>query len=429
MDDKSSQVQLIVSIGTAAIAGAFTSALIVFVMLGAATGGVMGPEYFWERFSQMNDAPAQTSADVTDERIVELIEEESATIKVVETVTPTVVNVVVKKHRDDLLNRDFQSDFFDPFSYPPREQLEQGKPLIEIGGGTGFFVSSDGLIVTNKHVVGDPDAIYSVVTNTGEELDADIVASDAFLDIAILDVEGDGYPVANLGDSEEVQIGQTVIAIGNSLSEFRNTVTKGVVSGMNRRIVAGGSFVASEVIEGAIQTDAAINPGNSGGPLINLLGKVVGVNTAISQEGDSIGFAIPINDVQKIVKDVQTHGRIVRPWLGVRYVVLTPDVAAEEALAYDYGAYITGSDSQPAVFSESPAANAGLEERDIILSVEGKRVDDTHSLAQMISQYEPGDTVRLRIARGDEELDASVTLAELDPEQIPSGRRAKSRRP
>jgi S1-C subfamily serine protease len=416
--NSNNQTKFLVTLAAAvffgAVAGAVSSGVLAATLLGPEAVNVddLATRIFDNR--GLVEAP-EDSPD--DQRIVELIEEESATIDVVEKVTPTVVSVVVKKRPADLVERDFSIGPFDTFVRPPQEQLREGREFIEVGGGTGFFVSEDGLIATNKHVVSDPRATYSVVTNDGDELEAEVVARDAFLDIAVLDVEGNGYPVADLGDSNEIDIGQTAIAIGNSLSEFRNTVTKGVVSGMNRRIVAGGPG-NSEVIERAIQTDAAINPGNSGGPLINLLGKVVGVNTAISQQAEAIGFAIPINDVKEIVDDVQQHGRIIRPWLGVRYVILSPDVAEREGLEREQGAYIVGSAGQVPVFPDSPADKAGLQSGDIILSVDGIQIDQAHSLAQLISEFDPGETATLKVARGDEVFETEVTLAELDPQEI-----------
>lgn len=413
-----SQTRFLVTLSAAVFFGALAGA----VSSGVLAATFLGPEalnmqdFSTRLFDNKGVVESQKNID-DDRRMVELIEEESATIDVVEEVTPTVVSVVVKKRPADLVERDLRMGPFDTFVRPPREQLREGREFIEVGGGTGFFVSEDGLIATNKHVVNDPRATYTVVTNEGKELDAEVVARDAFLDIAVLDVEGNGYPVADLGDSDEIDIGQTAIAIGNSLSEFRNTVTKGVISGINRRIVAGGAG-NSEVIERAIQTDAAINPGNSGGPLINLLGQVVGVNTAISQQAEAIGFAIPINDVKEIVEDVQTHGRIIRPWLGVRYVILNADIAQREGLNREQGAYIVGSAGQVPVFPGSPADKAGLQSGDVILSVDGTAIDREHSLAQLISEYEPGETATLNVARGEEAFETEVILAELDPQEI-----------
>ena len=351
------------------------------------------------------------SPEAVESRIVELIEEESATIAVVERVTPAVVSIVVKKERGDL----DQSAYFFGGSYYSTEPLdsESAAELVEVSSGTGFFVTQDGYLLTNRHVVDDEGVSYFVVTNDGEELPAELVDIDPVQDIAVLRVQGDSFSTVTLGDSDDIRIGQTVIAIGNTLSEFRNTVTKGVVSGINRRVTAGDSYNA-EVIDQAIQTDAAINPGNSGGPLINLLGEVIGINTAVSFQGESVAFAIPINEAKRAVEDVQEFGRIVRPWLGVRYVLVSPEVGSEVEGLYEVGALIV-SGTQPGevgVFEGSPADLAGLQEDDVIIAVEGEKLSEEQALAELISDYRPGDVVTLTILRGIESLDVEVALAE-----------------
>ncbi|OGL96060.1 hypothetical protein A2348_00890 [Candidatus Uhrbacteria bacterium RIFOXYB12_FULL_58_10] len=401
------QTILVVSVTAAAIIGSVAGAVGAVIM----TGAINASDLFG-RLSSGDDFSG------VDRHIVELIEEESATISVVNDVAPSVVSVVIKRPRGAFYADEFDSYFFDSYSAPPTLTDREASELVEVGGGTGFFMSQDGYVVTNRHVVSDLDATFVVVTNDGVELPATVVARDAFLDIAVLDVAGDGYPVAALGDSDGIRIGQTVIAIGNTLSEYRNTVTKGVVSGINRRVVAG-DYGDDEVIERAIQTDAAINPGNSGGPLINLLGEIIGVNTAVSYEGQSIGFAIPIDDVKKVVEDIERYGRIVRPWLGVRYLPVDADVADEFELAYDTGALlVSGSDSEtePAVSAGSPADQAGLLEWDIILSIDGIAIDEDRSLGSLVSELEPEQTVELQIARGDELLTLAATLKELEIE-------------
>ncbi len=400
-----------IAVGISAFIGAIAGAGAAVIITGAAQGS-----FFLG--SAIVQEPVMTEQQVEQE-IIELIEEESATIAVVERVTPAVVSIVIEVERGSLLPSEL--DFFDPYFFPSEPLTEEeASELVEVGGGTGFFVTADGYIVTNRHVVSDEGAVFTVVTNDGAELPATVVAIDPFLDIAVLHVQGDDFPVVELGHSDNVRIGQTVIAIGNTLSEFRNTVTKGVISGINRRVVAGDSFGDSDVIERAIQTDAAINPGNSGGPLINLLGQVIGVNTAMSFEGESIGFAIPIDDVRKIVDDIRQYGRIIRPWLGVRYVLVTEEIAKEEGLSQTQGALIVKGayDDEVAVFEGSPADLAGLQEGDIILSVEGEEIVPESSLSQILSAFQPGDVITLMIARGDEIFPVDVELVELDPNQF-----------
>ena len=406
------QTILIVAVAAAAVIGSVSGAVGAVLMTGAINGT--------DLVARLGGTPPRAAA--VDRHIVRMIEEESASISVVDAVAPSVVSVVISKTWGAVQAEEMNSDFFDPLYAPPPADIPPGtdpSELVEIGGGSGFFMSSDGYIVTNRHVVSDLDATYTVVTNDGVELPATVVARDAFLDVAVLDVAGDGYPAASLGDSDRIRIGQTVIAIGNTLSEYRNTVTKGVVSGINRSVLAGDEYGSDEVIERAIQTDAAINPGNSGGPLINLLGEVVGINSAVSYDGQSVGFAIPVNDAKKIVDDIKRYGRIVRPWLGVRYLEVDAQLAEEEGLSVDYGVLVTygyDRETEPAVAPGSPAEKAGIREGDVILSVNGQRLDLQDTLGTTISQYDPGDAVTMKIARGDDGFDVSVTLEELTSE-------------
>ncbi|OGE75718.1 MAG: hypothetical protein A3K06_00370 [Candidatus Doudnabacteria bacterium RIFCSPHIGHO2_01_52_17] len=215
-----------------------------------------------------------------------------------------------------------------------------------------------------------------------------------------------------MGDSDILKLGQRVIAIGNALGEFQNTVTTGVVSGIGRNITASGGAQTEKLTE-VIQTDAAINPGNSGGPLINLSGEVVGVNTAVSESAQLIGFAIPINQVKKVVDDVQEFGKVRRPFLGVRYSIITPSFALLNQLTVDYGILLTGGDSsEPAVVPGSPAAAASLKDGDIVLEIDGAKITSEQPLVDILRKYDPGDRVILKILSGGTESTVSVTLGE-----------------
>ncbi|NQV90498.1 trypsin-like peptidase domain-containing protein [Candidatus Uhrbacteria bacterium] len=358
------------------------------------------------------DASTSMSPAAVESRIVELIEDESASIAVVERVTPAVVSIVVKKERGVL---ESESSYFlgNQFYFTEPSTEANRNELVEVSSGTGFFVTKDGYLLTNRHVVDEEGVTFFVVTNDGEELPAELIDIDPLRDIAVLRVEGEDFPIVTLSDSDTIRIGQTVIAIGNTLSEFRNTVTKGVVSGINRRVTAGDSYDA-EVIEQAIQTDAAINPGNSGGPLINLLGEVIGINTAVSFQGESVAFAIPINEAKRAVEDVQLYGRIVRPWLGVRYVLVTPSQDENSVEEYEVGALVVAGDQpgEVGVFSGSPADLAGIQEDDIIIAVNELPLSEDHALAELISVYRPGEVIRLTVLRLDQKIDVEVTLAE-----------------
>lgn len=320
--------------------------------------------------------------------------EEEATIQVVHSLAPSVVSVLIEQPDD-------QGGFY------------------EVGGGTGFFVTTDGMILTNRHVVSE-DAHFVVVTDDGAEHVATVLAKDLLLDLAVLKIDGTGYPAVTLGDSKDIRIGETVIAIGNTLSEFRNTVTKGIISGQHRTIIAGSYNSADqEVIEQAIQTDAAISEGNSGGPLINLNGEVIGVNTAVATDGQSLGFAIPIDEAKTVVNDVVKYGRIIRPWLGVHYTMIDREVKKQYDLTVDQGAYVLpNSPGTASIVKGSPAEQAGILADDIILSVNGVALDADHSLADVIRGFAPDDVVALVILRAGLQQTIPVTLQEVDPTKL-----------
>ena len=364
-------------------------------LFGACVGALMMERFFFQQTRFPSTQRAERS-DVNP-HVVQLIEEESATIDVVNTVAPSVVSVVLKKPQNQF--RGFGS--------------EGNSELVEVSSGTGFFVSSDGLLLTNRHVIDEPNVQFFVVTNNGSEYTAKVIDVDPFQDIAVMQVDGTDFHAVTLGDSQKIRIGQTVIAIGNTLSEFRNTVTKGVVSGIDRKVTAATQNNA-EVIEKAIQTDAAINPGNSGGPLINLLGEVIGINTAISSEGESVGFAIPIDQAKRVVNDVKEFGRIVRPWLGVRYVLVEQESMDRATVAYEIGAMVSSGNQpgQKAVFDESPAAHAGLKEGDVIIAINNKNLTHASALSERISEFRPGDTIHLTFLRSGMIEETSLTLAE-----------------
>ena len=341
-------------------------------------------------------------SEETVEAIENLIEDQEATIAVVEQVTPAVVSIFIEKEYPQ----------YDAYSDTGEVTYEYER----VGGGTGFFATPDGIIVTNKHVVSDSDARYIVVTSDGTEYDATVLAKDVFLDVAFVKVEGTGFPTLSFGDSDGVRIGETVLAIGNALSQYQNSVTKGIISGVDRTIVASSGYGEREVIEEALQTDAPISEGNSGGPLINLYGKVLGVNTAVSLQGQSLGFAVPINAVKPLLEDVVAYGKIVRPWLGVRYVMIDDDVVEEFGLTETQGALIVPEEAAQgqSVVSGSPAATAGLQGGDVIVSVSGIALDDETNLSKAINTFEPGQTVTLEVVRDGATQFIDVTLVELD---------------
>lgn len=288
--------------------------------------------------------------------------------------------------------------------------------------GTGIIISSQGVIITNRHVVPAGTTNVSVTLSDGTKFDNVSVigrtSSSDSLDIAFLkinDLKGHTLTPAAIGDSGNVQVGDTVVAIGNALGQFNNTVTSGIISGYGRSVTAsqdGSSTASAENLDDLFQTDAAINEGNSGGPLVNVDGKVIGINTAIAGNGQNIGFAIPINDVSGLIKQVLSTGKFERPYLGVRYVALTPDVAKQYNVSAQSGAYVLPAidPSQPSVISGGPADKAGVKEGDIITAVDGTQVDQRHSLTSLVGQHSIGDSIDLTVLRSGKMLHLSATL-------------------
>ncbi|OGI23957.1 MAG: hypothetical protein A2194_04605 [Candidatus Moranbacteria bacterium RIFOXYA1_FULL_44_8] len=347
-------------------------------------------------------------------------DEESAVTASVEKASPAVVSIIVSKDIPKM--QDFFSDpfgfdpFFNPFGSSQRQQQNQGETeKQEIGGGSGFIVSKDGLIVTNKHVVSDQEAEYTVMTNDEKKHAAKVMAIDPVNDVAILKIEaGNNLPVLELADSGNLKIGQTVIAIGNSLGEFRNTVSKGIISGLKRNVTAGDGFGQAETLSEVIQTDAAINPGNSCGPLLNISGQVIGVNVAMAQGAENIGFALPINIVKKGIESVKSKGKIVQPYIGVRYIPITEEIKKANNLPYGYGALVLRGQKVTdfAVVPGSPADKAGLTENDIILEINGVKIDEKNLLSDQIAKSNVGDTINLKIWHKGEEKTVQVKLEE-----------------
>jgi serine protease Do len=346
------------------------------------------------------------------------VKEESAVVDVVKKSSPAVVSIIISKDLNKLPGYSTSPFDFGPFSLDPfyqnRNQNNSTPNIQEVGGGSGFIISADGLIMTNKHVVEDTAATYTVLMTDGKKYDATVLSRDPVNDIALVKINANNLPTIPLGDSDKMEIGQTVIAIGNSLGQYQNTVTTGVVSGIGRTITAGGMSTGSEQLEGVIQTDAAINPGNSGGPLLDIGGSVVGINTAIDSEGQLVGFAIPVNDAKKDLESFKQFGKIVKPFLGVRYVMVNSTIKEENKLDVDYGALILsgGTPGNPAVVVGSAADKAGLRENDIILEVNGTKLDKDHSLAGLLKNFNPGDQVNMKIESRGETKSITVTLGE-----------------
>lgn len=280
--------------------------------------------------------------------------------------------------------------------------------------GTGIVVSKDGYILTNRHVVSSANKVQVVMADGTTHEDVQVVGTDPLNDVAFLKIDGvSDLRAATLGDSSTVRIGQEVIAIGNSLGQYQNTVTSGIISGKGRPVSAGdGSGGSTESLTDLLQTDAAINPGNSGGPLLNVSGQVIGMNTAVAANAQGIGFAIPINATKGTLKSVLAGKGVQRAYLGLRYVPLTAAVAKQYNLSVTEGAYVVGGEnSATGVVSEGPADKAGVKDKDIITKINGLTVGRQGGVSSLIGEYAPGDTVELVIVRDGRELTTKVTLA------------------
>lgn len=309
----------------------------------------------------------------------------------------------------DVTGQDTGTDFF---GFPQSQQTQSA--------GTGFIISTSGIIVTNRHVVPSGTTSVSVTLSDGTRFDDVQVigrtTDSSSQDIAFLkikDLNGKNLIPVTLGDSSKAQIGDRVIAIGNALGQFQNTVTSGIISGFGRDVTAGdqSGMQASETLTDLFQTDAAINEGNSGGPLVNINGEVIGINTAVASGAQNIGFAQPINDLRGLVAGVLDNGQLQQPYLGVRYVSLTNDLAKEFNLKVTRGAYITSGNNQAAIMQGSPAERAGLKDHDVITKVNNITIDDKTSLTSALSRFKVGDKVTLTINRLGETLQIKAFLA------------------
>ncbi len=364
----------------------------VVVLIAAATGGaILGR--FWPR----QTVPGSIN---TTQRV---LTEENAVIEVADKVSPSVVTVGIRKTQ--VLRRpSIQMGPFGMFNIP-NDQLQPQN--IDQDIGSGFVISEDGLIVTNKHVVGDSSASYRVVDKDDKTYEVDKVYRDPANDLAILKINASGLKPVEMGDSSKLKVGQFAIAIGTALGEFRHTVTTGVVSGLGRGITAGSPFEGfTEQLDNVIQTDAAINPGNSGGPLLNSAGQVIGVNTAVSSQGQNIGFAIPINVVKEAIDNFNQTGQFSRPFLGVRYSLIDQKTAVLNKVPQ--GAYVQE------VVPNSPADKAGIKADDIITKIGSTELsgDESSSLAKEIAKHKVGEKIEVEIWRDGNTQTLAVTLEE-----------------
>jgi serine protease Do len=374
------------------------TALIVLILVLT----IFGLKAGYIKFSQLQKiVPLTPSTQETSQKVV-VVSEESVITKVVKEAQPSVVTVSISTTQQSPDTMQF--DPFNPSS--PFSTVPGVSQKIEQNIGSGFIVSEDGLIITNKHVVSETAATYKIITSGNKTYTATQIFRDPLNDLAIIKIDARDLPAIPMGNSDQLQLGQLAIAFGTPLGEFRNTVTQGIVSGLGRGITAGSPFEGSvERLDNVIQTDAAISPGNSGGPLVNSSGQVIGINTAVSQEGQNIGFAIPVNVIKELINNYRSSGgKISRPFLGIRYKVLDRSTAVLNDLPA--GAYVID------VVQGSSADSAGLQKGDVIVKINGKQIGKDDDIANLVRTMKVGDRLSLQVWRDKQTMQKNVTLGE-----------------
>lgn len=345
--------------------------------------------------------PSQKLFTPSDQKEL-VVYQESIVTRVVESAIPSVVTVGIDKTIQSADTLQFNPA--NPFA--PIERVPGTTQKVEQNIGSGFIISKDGLVITNKHVVGDTSAGYSVLTNDKKKYKVSRIYRDPLNDLAILKIDAEGLRPLALGNSSVLKLGQMAIAIGTPLGDFTNTVTVGIVSGLGRGISAGSPLAGHvEKLDNVIQTDAAINPGNSGGPLLNSTGQVIGINTAIASGGQNIGFAIPVSVISELIKDFNKRGgSFDRPYIGLRYQMVDRKTALANKVVE--GAYILE------VIKGSPAEKAGIQNEDIITELDGQKVkgDDDQALVRLILSKKIGNTVDLKLWRNGEFKNTQLKL-------------------
>jgi serine protease Do len=332
-------------------------------------------------------------------------------VEIAKKVCPAVITIVISKYLPKI-----EGFYFFPFGEEPYilPKIGKKKEKTKIGGGSGFLVSEDGYILTCNHVVSDPSAEYTVIFSPEKKYKAKVLAREELIDVAVIKIEDKNLPYLELGDSSKVQLGEEVLAVGNPLGEFEDTVSAGIVSGLSRKITAYGDKPFKMMsLRGLIQTDAAINPGNSGGPLVDMEGKVIGINTAMVVGAENLGFAIPINYAKEVLHEVKKYGKVRKPYLGIRYIIITKELAEFQKLPVDYGALVIRERfGEPAVIKNSPADKAKIKEYDIILELGGEKVTPENTLADILQKHKIGEKLKAKILRNKKEITVEITLEE-----------------
>ena len=339
--------------------------------------------------------------------------------RIIKKVIPSVVSIYISKTLEEV-ERELPAELAPMMPNHSSSEFKVPKDKIDahgmvlVGGGSGFIVSQNGIILTNKHVVSDAEAEYTVITNDNKKYKAAIIARDPIDDVAILKIDAFKLTIAKLGNSSKVELGDDVLAIGNALGLFRNTVSKGIISGLSRSISAKPDPKEPvQELRGLIQTDASINQGNSGGPLINMNGEVIGINAAIVYGAENIGFALPINSARRDLEDIKKYGHVSRPLLGLRYLTIDENLQEKMKLPVSYGALVSSHGShQQAIIPNTPAHLAGFKEKDIILECNGQRLTVEKTIQDFLENLNVGDVLQTKVLRGGKEMDIKATLAE-----------------
>jgi serine protease Do len=332
----------------------------------------------------------------------------SPIVEIAKKVCPAVITVIISK---DLPKAENLYSF-------PYEGKEKNKKMdtqkTKIGGGSGFIVSENGYVFTSNHVVSDTFADYTVVLDPKHKFPVKVLSRNPINDTAVLKIEGEKFPFLEMADSNKIELGEEVLAVGNALGEFTDTLSAGIVSGLSRFITAfGGIENQMQNLRGLIQTDAAINPGNSGGPLINMAGQVIGINTAMIMGAQNIGFAIPINYAKKDLEEVKKFGKIIMPFLGVKYVLISKEMAEANKLPVNDGALVVREAlGESPVVEGSAADKAGVKEWDIILECDGQKITTKNPLANILQKCKIGGETIFRVLRDKKEVTLKVKLEE-----------------
>lgn len=338
-----------------------------------------------------------------------MLKEKSPIVKIAKKVCPAVITIIASRDLPKIEEFYFMPVRGEKIALPKKMK---GLEKTKIGGGSGFIVSEDGYILTCNHVVEDSEADYTVIVDPDHKYGAQVLARDPLIDMAILKIDGHHFSFLKLGNSDTVELGESVVAVGNPLGEFEDTLSAGIISGLSRRVKASNGYDSKITnLRGLIQTDAAINPGNSGGPLVNLDGQVIGINTAMIMGAENIGFALPINSIKEDLKEVKKHGKIKRPYLGVKYILLNEAISKANKLPVNYGALVVREMfGEPAVAKGSSADLAGIKEYDIILEINGEKISEEYTLSDALSQCLIGQEISLLVWRNNQEINLKAVL-------------------